>query len=319
MKSINYAPTTMIVYTLLSNLILAASAEKMTQYILVTGHPSSSQLIPRESGCETGVAGVNSTGCTSPQPKAPSTQHAWYPDVMSSAPSCQSDERTPAYMKADPTPWLFADVESCCQAHYAWDIQGCISNSDDPSKPSLAVTVSVSQTSEPNREEVHASSPTTQLWHPDLTMSSSISCKSVGRAPDYMENDSEYWMFDDVIDCCEAHFVWDVEDCISNSAEDQPAIITAPTSPANETMPICMVVDAQVINNNKWYPDLKSSEDGCRNDGHEKMMDYVREYDVSTFDSEEDCCIYYYPWSIEDCIGGDGSALASEANRQLLQ
>lgn len=79
------------------------------------------------------------------------------------------------------------------------------------------------------------------------------------------------WLFTSAEDCCTSHYMWDVQECRKNS-----------------------------LGSPKWYPNFDTGEGGCKNDGQEPL--YMRRYVDYLFDSQEECCMYYYEWNVDACM-----------------
>lgn len=50
----------------------------------------------------------------------------------------------------------------------------------------------------------------------------------------------------------------------------------------------------------KWYPAFNIGDGGCINDGLENV--YFRRFSKYLFDSEQECCEFYYPMNAQGCI-----------------
>ena len=75
-------------------------------------------------------------------------------------------------------------------------------------------------------------------------------------------------------DCCQEHFSWDIQGCRKRSLKP------------------------------KWYPNPNLvGGAGCIDNGHEP--DYFKRYNKYRFDTELQCCAFYFPYNVEGCIEED--------------
>jgi hypothetical protein len=109
------------------------------------------------------------------------------------------------------------------------------------------------------------------FWYPDFESSDTVGCLKDGKQPAYMDSSPKGYLFESAEECCQEHFMWDIANCRKNSIGDF-----------------------------LWYPKFDSEDAGCRNDGNFPL--YFKRYDGYLFQSLEECCAAYYPWSVEECM-----------------
>ncbi|KAL7465658.1 hypothetical protein ACHAXS_005972 [Conticribra weissflogii] len=59
----------------------------------------------------------------------PNGEALYYPDWEGENRSCKNDGRQPAYMSNYPEAWMFADLASCCEKCYHWNLDECMGSS----------------------------------------------------------------------------------------------------------------------------------------------------------------------------------------------
>ena len=104
-------------------------------------------------------------------------------------------------------------------------------------------------------------------WYPDF---SSAKCLNDCQEPSYMGLSSG-WFFGSAEDCCQQHYLWDVQNCRMNSLGEP-----------------------------QWYPVFDAGEGGCSNDGEHPL--YMTRYDDYLFSSKLECCTHYFEWNVDGCM-----------------
>lgn len=111
----------------------------------------------------------------------PDSNSDWYPDFSGGANVCKADGRAPMYMKMSGT-FFEASIEACCERFFSWDYYVCTGI------------------------EVRG-------FYPDWGESETC-IDVVDTMPDYMRNNPEHWLFDDIEGCCNRHYGYDYARCV---------------------------------------------------------------------------------------------------------
>lgn len=121
-------------------------------------------------------------------------------------------------------------------------------------------------------------------WYPDWT-SGDDNCKADGNAPDYMDINSDTWLFADRTDCCTRYFGYRLSDCLGSAATSN-----------NGT--------------NLFFPDWSGSSEGCARDyGNIRAPAYITNQGTAYMhDSLDDCCTKHYSWNLASCLGSADTA-----------
>ena len=113
-------------------------------------------------------------------------------------------------------------------------------------------------------------------WYADWT-SGDKTCKNDDKAPQYMKNSPDYWLFDTQVDCCEGYFSHTLSDCLGTSG---------------------------VTSSNKYYPDWSGSGDGCIQDTVDTPAPkYMHGSNVWLFDTLDACCDAHFSYDNASCKG----------------
>ena len=127
----------------------------------------------------------------------------WYPALESSDESkCLEDDKVPAYMRSNPTQWVYDKLEGCCERYFSWDQPACVvaSGGDD-------TTIYTNQWYV-NHE--------TEVCEQDCVKDSSTPCG--GSVKSWKD------LFDSAADCCESRLSW-----ISSSVCEAQSNLQDPT------------------------------------------------------------------------------------------
>lgn len=57
----------------------------------------------------------------------------WYPDWENTDHVCKNDGKEPAYMTTNPSQWMHATQQSCCELNYNWNYASCLAYGSAPS------------------------------------------------------------------------------------------------------------------------------------------------------------------------------------------
>ena len=121
----------------------------------------------------------------------PSIFTKWYPEWHGKSNTCLNDGRAPLYMQRDGG-YYESSLDACCEKHFSWDSSTCSGNSGN-------VPIGFY----PN-------------W--DKTETKCLnSTATAATLPDYMRQNSEQWLDNNIESCCERHFNWAYNDCINLS------------------------------------------------------------------------------------------------------
>ena len=145
----------------------------------------------------------------------------WYPAWGGQSNACLNDGNAPYYMKIS-RGYYESSLDACCERFFSWDIYTCTGASG---------TVPLPRGFFPN-------------WGGSETKCFN-STETAKTMPDYIRQNSEQWLDDDVQSCCEKHFNWAYSYCISLSGGSPSASAT-----------------------DKWYVNHK--EEVCQQDCPEK-------------------------------------------------
>lgn len=86
---------------------------------------------------------------------------------------CINDGHEPLYMKQNPSLWIYAKLEDCCDRYYGWIKRECMGLEDVP----------------------------TGLFYPNWEEQGSVKCLNDENAPAYMTNNQGVWMFASATAC----------------------------------------------------------------------------------------------------------------------
>lgn len=124
----------------------------------------------------------------------------WYPDWRGQSGTCKNDGNAPTYMKVFGI-YFESSLDACCKRYFGWDLSVCNGSSG----------------------------PVPSGFFPNWggTEQRCInSTESPNLLPNYMRQNSEQWLNDDVGTCCERHFNWVYGDCIELSGGNSSEIAT---------------------------------------------------------------------------------------------
>lgn len=144
----------------------------------------------------------------------------YYPDFDDDANICKNNGNQPKYMNSSPTSWMHDTLAACCKTNYQWNYDAC-----DPSN-----AASSGGTSSGSSGTSSGSSGTSSgmVWYyPDWAGSENI-CRNDGNQPQYMINTPLLWMHDNLRGCCEHHYGWNYDVCMSSGTA--PATATTPAT-----------------------------------------------------------------------------------------
>ncbi|EJK64824.1 hypothetical protein THAOC_14401, partial [Thalassiosira oceanica] len=175
----------------------------------------------------------------------------YYPDWTKSNGGCKTGGGQPLYMTLAPLTWMETTLEGCCEKYYGWMLNECKGTSGGA--PS-------------------------GLWYPDWA-GQDDTCKNDGNEPEYMASNPIAWMKSSKQDCCEANFIWMLNECLgSSSGPDDGAT-------------------------SKWFIDWDDYK--CKRDcavgtgpscgGHAESWDEL-------FDTRSACCSTKAAWNPTDCL-----------------
>ena len=169
----------------------------------------------------------------------------WYPDWEGSNQGCVKDGDEPPYMRNAALYYLFTQRSECCAEHYGWNYQECLGR--------------------------NGGSQYREWYYPDWEGQEHV-CKNGGGQPQYMTNNHETWMYEDLTKCCNAYYGWNLAECLASGPGGGTDV-----SPAN----------------GRWYPDWGGGSHVCLNDS--KQPNYMTEnYAAWMYDTQEKCCARYY-------------------------
>ncbi|ACI64216.1 predicted protein [Thalassiosira pseudonana CCMP1335] len=174
---------------------------------------------------------------------APSTAPKFYPDWANDL-TCKNDNNKPQYMVLNPTMWLLDSRESCCKKFFSWQLSDCMQEGD--AAPSV-------------------------LYYPDWA-GLNKGCINDGNAPSYMQYNPSMWMFEDLEDCCDRHYLWDLATCLGASA---------------------------TAGSDKWFVDYFLNKCVKECVGDEPCGGLVDGTWVDLFESQSECCSKKMWWNTE--------------------
>jgi len=121
----------------------------------------------------------------------------WYPDWKGQSDTCKNDGNEPIYMKLSGS-YYENSLDDCCKRFFSWDIHAC--TGDTGNVPSG--------------------------FYPNWDGSESKCLNSTQTAdslPGYMRDNSGQWLENDIESCCERHYNWAYNECISLSGGSSSA------------------------------------------------------------------------------------------------
>eukprot|EP01082_Thalassiosira_pseudonana_P001948 g2096.t1 g2096 contig11:711293-713012(+) len=181
-----------------------------------------------------------STTTTTPEPK-------FWPDWLG-ADTCVFSEKYPQYMQLNPT-WTGSTLEDCCKRYYSWRYDDCLVEGGGTSTAANTAT----------------------LYYPDWEGSDHV-CVNDGEAPDYITQAASVFMFEDLEDCCEKYYWWNLAECLGSAAN---------------------------AGSNKYYADYSQSK--CVKDCTESDCGgLVGGVWDELYDDKSSCCAEKF-WWVEDC------------------
>jgi hypothetical protein len=139
--------------------------------------------------------------------EAAATPPGFYPNwgflgdkCLNSTAQIGRENSLPDYMMNNPHQWLYDDIESCCKKYYSWDVDGCVVESGG------------------NAEKVTPAGFYPNWGYPeDKCLNSTAQIGKENSLPDYMMNNPQQWLYDDIESCCKKYYSWDVNSCIVES------------------------------------------------------------------------------------------------------
>ncbi|EED86515.1 predicted protein [Thalassiosira pseudonana CCMP1335] len=120
---------------------------------------------------------------TTPEPK-------FWPDWLGDD-TCVFNEEFPQYMQLNPS-WTGSTLEDCCRRYYSWRYDDCM-------------------------VEGGGTSNTATLYYPNWEGSDHV-CVNDGEAPAYITQAASAFMFEDLKDCCETYYWWNMAKCLGSEA-----------------------------------------------------------------------------------------------------
>jgi len=124
----------------------------------------------------------------------------WYPNWIGGSNVCLNDSDEPTYMKIYGD-YYESSLDACCERYFSWDIYTCNGNSE---------TAPIG-------------------FYPNWGESETKCLNSTQTAstiPDYVLQNPEQWLDNDIEACCEQHYNWAYSDCISFSGGSSPSTAT---------------------------------------------------------------------------------------------
>ncbi|KAL7485151.1 hypothetical protein ACHAW6_010776 [Cyclotella cf. meneghiniana] len=175
------------------------------------------------------------------------TSHSsWYPDWEGNNKGCIQDGDVPSYMTRLPGNYLFNTKKDCCQKYYSWNYAECVGEEDAGSG---------------------------ENWYVDWT-SGDDTCKNDGKAPKYMIQQAELWLFELQEDCCTRFYSYDMARCMGSKATG------------------------------KFFPDWSGDNEGCRLDGgSDRAPSYMLRSKMWLYDTIDQCCEVHFRYKLMDCKG----------------
>eukprot|EP01082_Thalassiosira_pseudonana_P004230 g3727.t1 g3727 contig13:15864-17481(+) len=131
----------------------------------------------------TSTISTTTTTTSTPEPK-------FWPDWLGDD-TCVFNEKFPQYMQLNPS-WTGSTLEDCCKRYYSWRYDDCM-------------------------VEGGGTSNTATLYYPNWEGSDHV-CVNDGEAPDYITQAASTFMFEDLEDCCEKYYWWNMAECLGSVA-----------------------------------------------------------------------------------------------------
>jgi len=218
----------------------------------------------------------------------------FYPDWGNSE-TCKNDGGEPAYMTNNPS-YFSSSMEECCERYYYWKKNECM-NAEN------TVVVAADPCSFSSSSSSAIGSASAGRYYPDWTNGNR--CLSDGNEPDYMRAWPATWMFDNLEDCCDQHFQWDIESCMSAVSSSDPCS-TQVVTPCPTTG---VIVQGTQNSIGTYYPDWIGSN-SCVNDGNAPQ--YMKNWPYTHpagwfFVTLDDCCRQHFSWTLSKCMGIDSA------------
>ena len=117
------------------------------------------------------------------------------------------------------------------------------------------------------------------MWYADWISGDEI-CKNDDKAPQYMKDDSNLWMFDNQDGCCNRFFSYKLSDCLGISD----------------------------VSTNKYYPNWSKDDNGCKQDTvANPAPKYMKGSSVWLFDTLDACCDAHFAYDKANCKGESGT------------
>jgi len=120
----------------------------------------------------------------------------WYPNWQGTSSICLNDDNAPSYMKIFGT-YFETSLDACCRRYYQWDLNNCLG---------IAETVPSG-------------------FYPKWG-TSETKCLDSNVASETLPYDAENWLENDIESCCQRHFNWAFNDCVSLSGGSLNLIAT---------------------------------------------------------------------------------------------
>jgi len=203
----------------------------------------------------------------------------WYPHWQGQTNTCKNDGNEPTYMKIFQT-YYEPSLDACCERYFSWDIYECNGN---------AITAPIGFYPNGGKTE-----------HKCLNATETAST-----IPDYMLNNPEQWLDSDIEMCCERHYNWEYNDCVSQSGGSSSSTATGEWY-VNHEGQICQQDCLKEVNATcgglvqAWDTLYSTASDCCA----EKLswIASARCESRSTLTTEVGSSEWYVDWSTEQCV-----------------
>eukprot|EP01082_Thalassiosira_pseudonana_P005220 g4797.t1 g4797 contig17:57986-65940(-) len=136
------------------------------------------------------VATTTTTSTISTTTTTSTLEPKFWPDWLGDD-TCVFNEEFPQYMQLNPS-WTGSTLEDCCKRYYSWRYDDCM-------------------------VEGGGTSNTATLYYPNWEGSDHV-CVNDGEAPAYITQAASAFMFEDLEDCCEKYYWWNMAECLGSAA-----------------------------------------------------------------------------------------------------
>jgi len=173
-------------------------------------------------------------------------ENSWYPDWLGLQNTCKNDGNYPTYMYIN-AGYFEKSLIACCERYFNWDFSECSGGTHE-------IPIG---------------------FYPNWGATEIKCLESSVAMPDYVRNNPNQWLHNDIESCCENHYNWEYNTCISGSGG----------------------TSSSLSGTGKWYVNHieEICQQDCPNSGNVTCGGPANSWE-QLFDSATDCCSSQLSW-----------------------